>query len=162
MSAGLPPRKRDRMREFFRKSSSPSNPAPRSSSPLPPQTTPNATQLLSPAQNSQQPVRTILEEALLALPPKERATIERSQLSSSRDVRTAVEDAYNAAVGQKKVCEDKRWEWQFRGRTVVLRDEVDKVLVWLHRFKSIGDVVANVDPVHAGLPWAGIRVLLEV
>ena len=104
----------------------------------------------------------MLEKALLALSPKERVTIETSQLSCSGDVRIAVEGAYHAAVGQKKLCEDKRWELHFRGRSVVLRDEVDKVLVWLDRFKSVGDVVANVDPVHVGLPWAGIRILLEV
>jgi hypothetical protein len=37
-----------------------------------------------------------------------------------------------------------------------------KVLQLLDRFKSVGDVIANVDPVHVGLPWAGIRVILEV
>lgn len=88
--------------------------------------------------------------------------IETSQLYWSRNVRIAVEHAYNAAVGQKKVYEDNRWEWVFRGRTLVLRDEIDKVLVWWDRFKSIGDVVANVDPVHIGLPWAGISTLSEV
>lgn len=44
----------------------------------------------------------------------------------------------------------------------MLRDEADKVLRWLDRFKSVSDVVANVDSVHIGLPWAGIRMLLEV
>jgi hypothetical protein len=39
---------------------------------------------------------------------------------------------------------------------------MDKVLQLLDRFKSAGDVAANVDPVHIGLPWAGIRVILEV
>lgn len=32
----------------------------------------------------------------------------------------------------------------------------------LEKFKSVGDVVANVDPLHVGLPWAGIRAVLEV
>jgi hypothetical protein len=33
---------------------------------------------------------------------------------------------------------------------------------WLDRFKQVGDVASNADPVHVGLPWAGIRVLLDV
>lgn len=33
---------------------------------------------------------------------------------------------------------------------------------WLDRFKQVGDVGSNADPVHIGLPWAGIRFLLEV
>ncbi len=48
------------------------------------------------------------------------------------------------------------------GRTVVLKEKADKVVGWLNRFAAVGDVVANVDPVHVGLPWAGIRLLLEV
>jgi hypothetical protein len=50
----------------------------------------------------------------------------------------------------------------FAGRTVTLKEEADKVVHWLNRFKSVGDVAVNADPVHAGLPWAGIRLLLEV
>ncbi|KAI7227738.1 hypothetical protein KC330_g8251 [Hortaea werneckii] len=29
-------------------------------------------------------------------------------------------------------------------------------------FKAVGDIDANVDPVHIGLPWAGVRAILEV
>jgi hypothetical protein len=39
---------------------------------------------------------------------------------------------------------------------------VDKVVRFLDKFKAVGDVVANIDPFHAGLPWAGIRAILEV
>lgn len=49
-----------------------------------------------------------------------------------------------------------------RGRPVILREEADKVIVWLDRFKAVGDIAMNADPIHAGLPWAGIRLLLEV
>jgi hypothetical protein len=34
---------------------------------------------------------------------------------------------------------------------------VEKVVRLLDMFKAVGDVVANVDPVHVGLLWAGIR-----
>jgi len=43
-----------------------------------------------------------------------------------------------------------------------LWDEADKVMLWLDRFKQVGDIAVNADPIHAGLPWAGIRLLLEV
>jgi len=44
----------------------------------------------------------------------------------------------------------------------LLRDKADKVMLWLDRFKSAGDEVANVAPLHVGLLWAGVRMLLEV
>lgn len=63
---------------------------------------------------------------------------------------------------KRRNVKTKRWQFAFRGRNVLLRDVADKVLRWLDRFKPVGDVVANVDPLHAGLPWAGIRMILEV
>ena len=45
---------------------------------------------------------------------------------------------------------------------MVLRDVADKVLVWIDKFKQIGDIVIQYDPVHAALPWAGVRFLLDV
>jgi hypothetical protein len=39
---------------------------------------------------------------------------------------------------------------------------VDKVMRLLDKFKAMGDVVANIDPIHVGLPWVGIRAILEV
>jgi hypothetical protein len=46
--------------------------------------------------------------------------------------------------------------------TFKLQDEADKVILWLDRFKQVGDIAVNADQIHAGLPWAGIRLLLEV
>ena len=35
-------------------------------------------------------------------------------------------------------------------------------LVWIGRFKEIGDIAIQYVPVHAALPWAGVRFLLQV
>lgn len=32
----------------------------------------------------------------------------------------------------------------------------------VNKFKDVGDVAASYDPVHAALPWAAVRFLLEV
>lgn len=44
----------------------------------------------------------------------------------------------------------------------MLRDQADKIIHWIDRFKAVGDVAVNADPIHAGLPWASLRLLLEV
>lgn len=67
-----------------------------------------------------------------------------------------------SAKGQ---CIKKRW--QFRrpvrnGETIVLRDIFHKMVVWINMFKQIGDTVAQYDPGHAALPWAGVRFILQV
>lgn len=117
----------------------------------------------SPLQTSlsTQPGQNFLEDALRDLTTEDRRTI-RQYLTPTREIGAAVQAAYDAAADKKRECEDRGWRGEFRGRTVVLRDEAGKVLRWLDRFKSVGDVVVNVDPLHASLPWAGIRIILEV
>ncbi|KAL9066249.1 MAG: hypothetical protein Q9161_007706 [Pseudevernia consocians] len=56
--------------------------------------------------------------------------------------------------------------WRFHrpgdGQTVILRDLFSKIAVWIDRFKEVGDIVVQYDPVHAALPWAGVRFLLQL
>jgi hypothetical protein len=33
---------------------------------------------------------------------------------------------------------------------------------WVIKFREVGDMAAQYDPAHAALPWAGVRVLLQV
>ena len=58
----------------------------------------------------------------------------------------------------------KRWRFHRPGggQTVILRDLFSKIVVWIDRFKAVGDIVVQYDPVHAALPWAGVRFLLQV
>jgi hypothetical protein len=59
-------------------------------------------------------------------------------------------------------CEARRWKFRLHGKELILRDVAEKIIVWLDKFKQIGDIVANFDPLHIGLPWAGVRFLLQV
>ena len=56
----------------------------------------------------------------------------------------------------------KLWKVKFREEEVVLRDVGMKILCWVDKFKHIGDTIVQFDPVHAALPWAGFRFLLQV
>lgn len=92
----------------------------------------------------------------------DRATLQDYMFHNASDIDLALKQALAAAKEKRQYCMEKRWTFTFRGRTVVVKEEADKVVGWLNRFTAVGDVVANVDPVHMGLPWAGIRLLLEV
>nr|POF18023.1 high-affinity glucose transporter [Quercus suber] len=158
MSGHQVPRKRDAFRKLFTRSRSPTVAPSLLSHPSTSSPSASASQTALPLS----PGSRLLAEALSLLQPKEREIIEEHRAHGVVDINATVDHAYGAALRQKQACEDKSWQWNVRGRTVVLRDEADKVLRWLDRFKSVGDLVANVDPVHIGLPWAGIRILLEV
>ena len=99
---------------------------------------------------------------LKRLSPDDRAIVQDYMFHNASDIDLAFEQALAAAKEKRRYCIEKRWKFTFRGRTVDVKEEADKVVGWLDRFKAVGDIVANVDPMRVGLPWAGIRLLLEV
>lgn len=48
------------------------------------------------------------------------------------------------------------------GKEVRVRDVVDKVSGWVDQFIRIGNAAVQYDPAHAALPWAEVRLLLQV
>ncbi|RFU33960.1 hypothetical protein B7463_g2386, partial [Scytalidium lignicola] len=65
---------------------------------------------------------------------------------------------------KKNECEKKKWILFTRndGTEVKLRDVLEKIVSWVRRFETIGDAIVSFDPVHAALPWAGVKFLIEV
>lgn len=59
-------------------------------------------------------------------------------------------------------CRARGWTLSRNGETIKLRDITDKIIHWIDAFKEIGDGAAQLDPLHAALPWAAFRFLLEV
>jgi hypothetical protein len=59
-------------------------------------------------------------------------------------------------------CKAKAYKFRFRGKDIIVRDIAGKIIFWLNKFKEVGDIAVNFDPVHASLPWAGVRFLLQV
>ncbi|MCJ1420359.1 hypothetical protein MMC32_006716 [Xylographa parallela] len=103
----------------------------------------------------------LLHDVLKRLSDDDRATLQDYMFHNASDIDLALEQALAAAKEKQRCCNEKRWTFRFTGRTIDLKEEADKVVGWLNRFKAVGDIVANVDPMHVGLPWAGIRLLLE-
>ena len=63
----------------------------------------------------------------------------------------------------KKDCVSKRWKYTRKsGESVILMDLFAKVIKWIDLFKQVGDNAVQYGPVHAALPWAGVRFLLQV
>jgi hypothetical protein len=66
------------------------------------------------------------------------------------------------AQEKRAYCEDHQWKFEVRGRKINIRNMISGICKGLEKFKQIGDVAAQADPVHVGLPWAGVRFLLVV
>lgn len=148
------PRRRDRFLRPFVSRSRGRSPSPQSSA-SPSLNT--LTAFASPASSN----HSIVDSAWKQLSDHERSILQPF-LSSSGGTSDALEHCLAATIQQRQALEGKRWTITFGRRTVTLKEEADKIVRWLDRFKAVGDVAVNVDPVHAGLPWAGVRFLLEV
>jgi hypothetical protein len=98
----------------------------------------------------------------LLLSQQDQDTIRQYNVTNATDVDAIVQQALAAARQKQATCKAKRWTFTFGGHTVVLQEKADIIMKWLDRFKQVGDAAANVDPVHVGLPWAGISLLLQV
>lgn len=71
-------------------------------------------------------------------------------------------DLHDLIIKKKTLGEEKAWKITFGGRRIVLRDVLAKIVSWLDSFKAIGDIISQVDPVHAGIPWSAIKLVLSV
>jgi hypothetical protein len=70
------------------------------------------------------------------------------------------------AVVDNGVCVMTNRQWKIRilwqQEPVAVRDVVDKIVKVALKFTDMGSTAASIDPIHAGLPFAGICTLLQV
>ncbi|KAI9781927.1 MAG: hypothetical protein M1816_002150 [Peltula sp. TS41687] len=111
------------------------------------------------------PLPDLWAEALQKLSDKERAAIQHEASSHSGSLQQPpldmIDDLCSLTERKRAECENRRWKLEYNGQQVILRDVAEKVIVWLNKFKEVGDVAINFDPVHAALLWAGVRFLLQ-
>ncbi|KAL9083395.1 MAG: hypothetical protein Q9165_008545 [Trypethelium subeluteriae] len=99
------------------------------------------------------------EQALYTLSEGDQAHI-RSSLSTQNAM---LQDLLLIVEQKRDLCQKQGWKYRKSGgEQIFIRDVVDKIAKWIHRFREIGDVIANYDPAHASLPWGIIRFILQV
>jgi hypothetical protein len=102
------------------------------------------------------------DKALAKLSKEEGGFVLECSPPAITNIKTTLDSLHKAVEAKRETCEKKRWVFNLNGQTIELSKLADKVCVWLDKLKGIGDVVVNVDPLHAGVPWAAIRLLLQV
>ncbi|KAF4879667.1 Myotrophin [Colletotrichum siamense] len=89
---------------------------------------------------------------------------EEAQLAKAVvDNNTLSQQLLELVYAKQQQCMDRRLKFKrSNGDVIVLKDVFEKVVKWLQKFKEVGDVATQYDPVHAALPWAGVRMLLQI
>ncbi|KAJ9489216.1 hypothetical protein VN97_g4067 [Penicillium thymicola] len=82
---------------------------------------------------------------------------QQNELDILESLERTTREAYNT-------CIHKRWQITIpgKGKKIIIRDLLSKVAHWVELFKLVGDQAVQYDPVHAALPWAGARFLLQI
>jgi ankyrin repeat domain-containing protein 50 len=117
-----------------------------------------------PPSTSKPPTRDLWADALKNLSPDDREAIQRFQPTSNTQQPFAetMEELLRMTREVQAKCKAKVYKIPFGVKDVILRDVAGKMIFWLNKFKDIGDIAVNFDPIHASLPWAGVRLLLQV
>lgn len=82
-------------------------------------------------------------------------SVEDQKWAAFDDKLDILSDLGKLANSAKNTSIEKQWRFRRNGRggqTLILRDLFSKIAVWINRFKEIGDIVVQYDPVHAALP----------
>ncbi|KAL9093584.1 MAG: hypothetical protein Q9165_003979 [Trypethelium subeluteriae] len=79
-------------------------------------------------------------------------------VNGRRDVLSA---ALQEAERKLQLSYKCRWKVKIRGKEIVIRDILDKIVGWIRKFRDVGDIAIQYSPVHAALPWAAVRFLLQ-
>lgn len=71
--------------------------------------------------------------------------------------------ALKEAQEKKRLCAQQRWTFKKRnGEVIILRDVLEKIIVWVEKFIAVGDAAMQVDPLHAAPAWGAFRFVLQV
>lgn len=89
--------------------------------------------------------------------------MDKQRISSKRaDQRAVLDDLLKLVAEKQRVSVERQWKYTKRnGDVVLIRDAFQKVVNWVKKFREVGDSIAQYDPAHMSLPWAGIRLLLQ-
>lgn len=105
------------------------------------------------------------DRAIQKLSKADQDTIHRyrsSQIQTNEPALKQLDHLLQVTADKRIKCENERWKFTFGDKEYVLRDVADSIIACVQKFKAIGDFAASCDPVHVALPWAAVKVLLQV
>ena len=70
-----------------------------------------------------------------------------------------------AAIGAKEAIGANEANWRklkSGAKEIDVQESAGRLVGWITKFKEVEDIVVQYDPVHAALPWVGVRYMLLV
>lgn len=57
---------------------------------------------------------------------------------------------------------ERRWKIRLAGREHFIREKLESIIKSIQAFKELGNTASALDPLHAGLPWAGACLVMQI
>ena len=89
----------------------------------------------------------------------ERMLLKDSESSGKEDLQTKVSSILSRNLDKMT---SRQWSIKWKGKPRQVRDQVDRIVKVVQVAKDLGSAAAGLDPIHAGLPWAGVCILIQV
>jgi len=73
-----------------------------------------------------------------------------------------LQSVLEAVTQVKEANMANRLQFKWGDKEIDLQATADRLVGWITKFREVGDIAVQYDPVHAALPWAGVRFILIV
>lgn len=84
--------------------------------------------------------------------------------TATQSISDTLKGILDSLEAQRDRCQHNNWKTRsvFTGQEIIVRDVYARIVSCVSRFMSVADVVVSFDPVHAALPWAAVRLVLQL
>ncbi|KAF8451423.1 hypothetical protein BGX38DRAFT_1259584 [Terfezia claveryi] len=137
---------------------------------------PNTSSLVSQRAPSPNPPTTILQQALPHIPSSSESTnlwakaydklpdelkkhLTVDKPGATHELQT-LRNVLQTAIQAKEANMAKRIKLKWGDKEIDVQDTADRLVALISKFKEVGDIAVQYDPIHAALPWAGVRFIL--
>jgi len=86
----------------------------------------------------------------------------KQQLGMSKPESATLRSVFDAVVQAQEANMANRLKLKWGDKEIDAQETADRLVGWITKFKEVGDIAVQYDPVHAALPWAGVRFILLV
>jgi hypothetical protein len=85
-----------------------------------------------------------------------------AKYDAETDAKSILPTLLSLVEQKRQLAEKDAWKVDFAGRRVILKDAVGKLASWIKTYQDIRDTLVSMDPLHAALPWAAVKVVVRV
>ena len=73
-----------------------------------------------------------------------------------------LKEVLQTAIDAQEANIANRGKFKWGDKEIDMQETAGRLVGWIVKFKEVGDIAVQYDPVHAALPWAGVRFILLV